>query len=505
MQIAEDPENEIASEQLARHGVVAKEPIQPFLGSENENIITDKENVVPDEHGSKDSFVMNGKPKRKLKKRRSIGQQSGRRRKRPSSESVQIIAKESSQDSTPESVNEEAEWETMVDEEFSSLPPDISEPTTEMKAGDKKRRKRKSIVLKPRKRKRSREFSTESVVGPAELLQDEEANVRDTIKQVVPAEPTQRCQYEIATQRRVSDEPVYEPELEGDETYIDEAVSPEKPTPKARSKKTKAKVRSGHWSGSNLQSNPSQNADACSRMRKSSRPTFPILTQHMTNISALPNIEEDVEDGLGAMTEPCWTETKFPERSAPNAIDVLAQTCRETISAMISKLSTTSSTIAGTRGVKRKRTAIEAFGSEIDSRLFEMSVAIEHRLTIEARVKKAKKAKIDAQNEWMELRRQREETALKCDNIRARNQTIEAEGKETYELSEQLHELEMLIEKPELDDERGVGDGLEYMLRSVAMTVSSDAGAGNGLLAQVKDYNRQLERTALLLEGRELD
>jgi hypothetical protein len=102
----------------------------------------------------------------------------------------------------------------------------------------------------------------------------------------------------------------------------------------------------------------------------------------------------------------------------------------------------------------------------------------------------------------MEVRRQREEIALKCDDIRARNQMMEANGKETFELSEQLHGLEMVVEKPDLDGECGASDGLEYMLRSVAMTVSGAAGAGDGLLARVKDCNRHLERTALMLEGR---
>jgi hypothetical protein len=134
-----------------------------------------------------------------------------------------------------------------------------------------------------------------------------------------------------------------------------------------------------------------------------------------------------------------------------------------------------------------------------------MSVAIEHRLTMEARVKKAKKAKTDAQNEWMEIRRQREEIAIRCDDVRARNLRSEADGKETYELSEQLHELEMIVEKPELDAVEFEGGGLEFMLRHVAMTVNGAAVGGVGLLDRVKEYNRQLERTALVLEGRNLD
>jgi hypothetical protein len=39
----------------------------------------------------------------------------------------------------------------------------------------------------------------------------------------------------------------------------------------------------------------------------------------------------------------------------------------------------------------------------------------------------------------------------------------------------------------------------------VAMTVSGASGGGVGLLDRVKEYNRQLERTAIVLEGRNLD
>jgi hypothetical protein len=513
VQIAEDPEDEVVLEQLAQDNGVRNEPIQRALEPEVEHITIDKENAVPDEHLGKDRSVTAGKSKRKTKKRRSIGQQSGRRKKRPSNESVQSVAEEPLlYTASSRRIDEEPEWETMIGDEFSLLPGGDSKPTPPDNAVGKKRRKRKSVVLKPRKRKRSGEFSTHSVVNPAELPDDREAHVRDTIEQVISAEANTRIQSNRAARRRFSDAsniqtpgngPTYELDIEGDETYIDEVVSPEKPTPKAPSKKRKAKARKARRSRSDVQSSSSGEADASSRVKKSSKATFPILTHRMTNISALPTIDEEAEDDLDAARDPNSIKTKFTDRSAPNAIDVLAQICRETISTTVSKLST--STTVSTRVLKRKRAAVEAFGSEIDSRLFDMSVAIEHRLTMEGRVKKAKKAKTNAQNEWMEIRRQREEIALKCDDIRARNQAMEAEGKEAYELSEQLHGLEMVVEKPELDGECGTSEGLEYMLRSVAMTVSGPAGPGDGLLARVKDYNRQLERTALVLEGRELD
>ena len=453
------------------------------------------------------------KPKRKTKKRRSIGQQSGRRKKRSSNDSVQSVAEETIPDDTvSKPIEGEPEWETMIGEEFSLLPEEILGASHESTPPNKKRKKRKSIVLKPRKRRRSGQLSIPAVVRPAEIPHHGNDHIQDKIEQVVPAKLNPKVQYGRVNRRRESSAsdiqtpgngPTYEPGIEGDETYIDEAISPEKPTPKAPSKKAKVKASKRRRSGSDVQSGSSGQVNPSSRLKKSSKATFPILTQRMTNISALPTINDDAEDDADVAAEVDSLKNKFTDRSAPNAVDVLAQICRETISTTLSKMSTNSNTV-NTRDIKRKRSAIEAFGAEIDSRFFDMSAAIEHRLTMETRVKKARKAKMDAQNEWLEIRRQRREIALKCDDVRARNSRIEAERAETYALSERLHELEMVVEKPELDRDDGASDGLEYMLRSVAKSVSCVAGDGGGLLDRVKAYNRQLERTALVLEGREL-
>jgi hypothetical protein len=506
VQIAEDPEDEGLSKQLAQNSGIPKESFQQAPEPELEVVLLDKENAAPVGELGKADAAEAGKPKRKPKKRRSIGQQSGRKKKLPSNESAESIPGESLPDeSIPGPVDEELAWETIIGDESSLLPEEVSKPAVRNNAIGKRRRKRKSVVLKSRKRRRSGELSTQSVGSRAELLDKKEASVRGMSEEESPSDFTPSIVLNRATRRRSLDvsniqtpcnEPTYEQDIEGDETYIDEGASPEKPTPKAPSKKRKAKAKKGRLSASDIQSSSAGTADGPSRMKKSSIATFPILTHRMTNISALPTVAEEAEDDLSSAPGQSSLKNKFTDRSAPNAIDVLAQICRETIANAISKLSTASTTTS-TREVKRKRGAFEAFRSEIDSRLFDMSVAVEHRLTIEARVKKARKAKADAQNEWMEVRRQREEIALKCDDIRARNQMMEANGKGTFELSEQLHGLEMVVEKPDLDGECG-----EYMLRSVAMTVSGAAGAGDGLLARVKDCNRHLERTALMLEGR---
>jgi hypothetical protein len=511
--IAEDPENEMPPGPLEQNTGISKESNQRRPESDIEAITIDKENAIPDEREHDDEPVAVDKPKRRSRKRKSIGQQSQRKKTRPSNGSVLSRSEESLRDeAASQQVEEELEWETMIDDDPGSLPEVTSTASPPNSSLSKKRRKRKSIVIKPRRRKRPGDFSIYRTVSPPGLPRDDNARLRDTDQQVIPADPTTRVQSHTTTRRRISgvsnvgtpsSEPAYEPEMDGDETYFDEAVSPEKPTPKAPLKRRNAKAGKGRRLESNVRHRSSRQADPSSTV-KSSTLTFPIVTHRMTNISALPTINDDAEDDPSHATNISSAKTMFSDRSVPNAIDVLAQICRETISNTLSKQSGASSTTSA-REIKRKRTAIEAFGSEIDSRLFDMSVAIEHRLTMEARVKKAKKAKADAQNEWMAIRRQREEIALQCDDVRARNLRAETDGKEAYELSEQLHGLEMIVEKPELDSMDLEASGLEFMLRDVAMTVSGAAGGGVGLLDRVKEYNRQLERTALVLEGRHLD
>ena len=395
-----------------------------------------------------------------------------------------------------------------------------------------KRRKKRKSVLMPRKRRISRE-SGSRVAYNADEDADEEL-LADLPQQ--EAEESVIAEDSVSTLRRTSINskdgyrkrktpealPFQTPQethsheaeadAEGDETYVDaedsaEEATPKPPVPKAGNKSkaigSRSSTQQSHGSSHKRSSGRSPLSGAKASRPKKAKASFPILIHRLTNISALPTITEETEDrpdGIDSDVSDC----KFPNRSAPNAIDVLAQVCRETIEATVSKLSTANgSTAASAKEVKRKRTAIEAFGQEIDSRLFDMSAAVENRLTLEARFKKSKREKAQLQAQWMEVRKQREEVALKCDEIRRKHWEDEAEGRESHELSERLHELEMHLERDRQQQEEEQEAGLEYMIRTVARDVSSVEGGG--ILDRVKEFNRQLERTALVFEGRTLD
>ncbi len=501
VQIAEDPEVD-QRETRNQDAIVEDQDDNAVDGGQLQEAELDKENASPEILNVKGGSATAEKAKRKAKKRRSIGQQSGRRKKRWSNGSVQTVEVEPIRgNEVPANVGQDPEWETMIGDESAISLLEVVKPVDQSEPAQKKRRKRKSVVLKPKKRRRSTEIAQQNTLPFPEVVEQAGGNEAEVSEPNSAATKTPRTVHSRPRRRRVSDAsavqtpgypPMHEPDAEEDETYIDEAISPEKPTPKPR-KKGKSSRRSGSSMGigTKRQIRPSP------RVKKSSKSTFPIITHRLTNVAALPTIIEEAEDPDSA-NDSNSLKTKFPDRSDPNAIDVLAQICREAIKTTISKLSTTT-TATSAKELRRKRTAIEAFGSELDSRLTDMSVAVEHRLTLETRVKKSRKEKADLQAQWIEVRRQREEIALNCDNVRARHNESEEGGKESYELSEKLYELEMVVERGE-DDNDGV-EALEFMLKSVAQRVSGAGGGSGGILDRVKEFNRQLETTAMVLEG----
>ncbi len=285
-----------------------------------------------------------------------------------------------------------------------------------------------------------------------------------------------------------------------DETYL-EPTSPVVPTPKTVAKKPRRKKVATKGPRS------STSSSAQTRRRKGKPNTFPVLTHRLTNISALPTITEEAEPASdeNSDTEPSsrGTFTKFHDRPTPNAVDVLAQFCREDIEAAIEKVSNTTTTTAAAvpgaaaepssrTALKRKRTALQAFASALETRLFDLSTAVEHRLSLEARVKQSAREKGEMQARWMEVRRERERVAARMDEVRMQQEEWEREDGEVKGLSERLWRTELEVEKGE------EVEGLEWKLRTVAEGVSGRVGGG--LLERVREFNGVLERVAGVLD-----
>jgi hypothetical protein len=307
------------------------------------------------------------------------------------------------------------------------------------------------------------------------------AGSRVSTQSTASASPAPRPRRAPARSASPSATPYREVDENEDETYIPEEVSPEPPTPAVAKKSRK-----------NARMIPSIESDEPTCRSNSAEPKqsgFPITTHRLSNISALPTITEENEQ---ASDDDDLQGYFGASRIAPNAVDVLAQICRETVASALA------STRASTNGseLKRRTEALESFGKEMDSRLFDMSAAVENRLTLEARVRTSKREKNEMQARWIEVRRKREEVALRMDRVRREHWESEDRGAEAWKLSEGLHGVEIAMER-----EKGTeSESLEYLLTTVGAGVSGHLGGG--ILQMVKSFNAQMERMLGVLEGR---
>lgn len=168
--------------------------------------------------------------------------------------------------------------------------------------------------------------------------------------------------------------------------------------------------------------------------------TVPVTVHRLTNASALGAMYADA-DGSGEEEEESADElssrqkTKLPNRGGVNPADVLSQICRETLE---KTLATLKNGIANetnpTRRAEwtRKRKAVEAFGSELDGRLLDLSEMLDSNFVLEVQLKKAKREMMDLRSHLYQVRRERESIALQMDTVRAKH--MEEENVKTVSL-----------------------------------------------------------------------
>jgi hypothetical protein len=486
---------------------IAEEPEQgPHISGGGEDSLDEQQSssqspsVVPEEDFEKENARPGGeKQAPNRRKRRSIGQQSTRKKKTPSASSStasgpglqkQTLTAPSVEESpieADESVLEQSPDQVMYNDRKTaksaagrpSLPP-------------KRRKKRKSVVLVKKKRRSSE--GAKPLTKGANFREDVRSNQDEEGEEDVeaPSVPSVRRRGRQPSPVARSSPIMRSIEVDeaSDEEYIDEENSPEPPTP-APSKKGRKTAKAGRTTKKSTNRGTTQSN---ARRRKT---TFPVLTHRITNLGALPTIEEEAENRNSDEGEGVSAEAhSFGNRAAPNAVDVLAQICRETIETAIERMET--EVTGESRAVRqRKRTAMEAFGADLDSRLFEMSAAVEDRVNLEARARKVKREKADLQARWIEVRKQRDVVALKCDRVRREHWENEQAMEARWRISEAARKSELELERDSPEEE----EGLEFLLHSVAEEVTN-AHEGGGLLNRMKSLNLQLERMAGMLEGR---
>ncbi|EEP77486.1 predicted protein [Uncinocarpus reesii 1704] len=249
--------------------------------------------------------------------------------------------------------------------------------------------------------------------------------------------------------------------------------------------------------------------DASEEVRGSSRSTIPVTVHRLCNISALENVSEgsDISDTEQAVPDKAQSRQKHSTRGGINAADVLNQICQETLEKTLSTLQKNieqESNVGRASEWKRKCKVVQEFGSELENSLFGISELLESNFVLAARVKREKKEMLSLRHQLISLRKEREDVALRIDDVRSKYADDESARTERDSLNNSLHDLQLALERSHKRAEPSNTSpfaGLEFLLRMVGRNVSSIApDSQGGLLYQIKHFNSQLENSAALLE-----
>ncbi|KAJ5888286.1 hypothetical protein N7495_008327 [Penicillium taxi] len=240
--------------------------------------------------------------------------------------------------------------------------------------------------------------------------------------------------------------------------------------------------------------------------------TVPVTVHRLANASALSAIYNSAgsgDEGEESADEISTRQkTKLPNRGGVNPADVLGQICRETLEKTLTTLQDGIAKEANpTRRAEwtRKRKAVEAFGSELDSRLLDLSEMLDSNFMLGMQLKKSKRDMMDLRTHLFQVRRERENIALQMDAVRAKHMEEEKAKTARNTINHSLHSLELALDRRQNNAPLSANPStteIEFMLRSLADDVSSQApGSQGGLLSQIRAFNAQLESTARRLES----
>ncbi|TPR08265.1 Fungal specific transcription factor domain family protein [Aspergillus niger] len=246
--------------------------------------------------------------------------------------------------------------------------------------------------------------------------------------------------------------------------------------------------------------------------------TVPVTVHRFVNATALgegpepeesSDEEEESAEGLTAKQK-----TKLVSRGGVNAADVLSQICRETLEKTLATLKNgiaNEGNAARRAEWTRKKKAVEAYGTELEGRLFELSEMLDSNFVLGRQIKKSKREMMDLRSRLYRVRKEREDVALQMDAVRRKHSEEENAKMARSTINNSLHSLDLALERSRnrpVDEstsqnpEPSSTAGLEFLVRNVAENVSSIApGAQGGLLHQIKSFNAQLEATARRLES----
>lgn len=227
----------------------------------------------------------------------------------------------------------------------------------------------------------------------------------------------------------VSNEPQPEPEPEQDQNQHEVPNESAEPSRADNRRRGKARPKKGGSTTTTENEEPTQeagkeNARPARRKTRARGETVPVTVHRLANVPML------VGDGDSSAGEESADELstnraiKLPNRGGVNPADVLSQVCRETLEKTLTTLKNgiSNETHPARRSeIVRKTKAVEAYGTELEGRLLEMSETLDNNYVLGVQTKRAKREANDLRGRLYQIRKERQEVAVQMDEVRRKH------------------------------------------------------------------------------------
>ena len=495
---------------------------KPFSGRPRES--TNSQDIVAQTEGGLFAKVPAEVPRKKRKKRKSIGQNSTRKRAklvptRPRQEPIPVhigveasvkelepLAQHEIVESPGKQLGRELDSRTEVTdltglgiqrptevglvegiiEQTQSIeePMDIGAdeenlvaPTAELPTKPKKRKKRRSIGQVQKPRKKSTELTPVQAKGSSGTqTPTSKTKTTTTPSQAKTKRKKTLSEPKTAEQRTIDEVRDTEP-IDSPNVLIRRKALLKRPLPTA-----------------NERSPPSPRP----KTKKPSRPrTSNLRTSMKPKPTSKPPPKNSIPITVFRLSHPLPSSTLTLPTSSPknpNPVDVLSQFCRELLAKPLSFTTATSSPSSQER--KRKQRAVEMYAEELESRLFDLTQTLDMNTLLARRVRLATKEEKGLRKELASLTDDIESIHHRKQELKEQEENVRKEE----ELSSLLTGIGEAVRKGRErgwnEDEKMAG-GFELGLRKIAGSVSG--WEGGGVLQRVKGVSEMLEG---LLAGR---
>jgi hypothetical protein len=377
------------------------------------------------------------------------------------------------------------------EEQDEVLEPELDEPDEQMNeetedeslqtAPKRKRKKRKSVTMPPRKRKDPLVATTANFAPGSRRIPTSTTTSTNTDDQARMGSGGK------GKQRKVESE-----EEEDQENASDSSVNEYEPTPRVRSKKRRRSASKEDRGSANDEGSEDDPANYPPRPRPN---TIPVTTQRLAHVRALQHVH--FADSEERELEP------FPKKLGVNAVDVLAQICSELVAKTVKDLDAKADKEHGSRKKEEwefKGRIVSMFGEELAGGLFKLTEALDHNQALATRVKQAERDRKRIREELVDVKRERDAVALRMDAVREDHERATREAEEEGVLEGLVRGIEMAVQRARAlgVEENAEMVGLDARVYEVMGNLSSVEG-GKGILDRVKEFNGGLERVVGVL------